>query len=345
MIFLDGIIFSLQKSGGISVYFNELMLFLSDKKKKYDFAIYPNDNKSLSNDVVNCRYRMSISIERFLRCKDISIGTHIFHSSYYRLPSKSYKGKVITTVHDFTDEIFPRGVKSKILSCQKRKAILKSDGIICISENTKKDLLKFIPEAKNIPIKVIYNGVAEFSPDKKDSTLSSLYVLFIGARKQYKNFDLCVKSLSRYENLNLIIVGGGELDINEIKLLDEYLYGRYVKENHVDEQRLNYLYSNAFFLFYPSQYEGFGIPVIEAMRSGCPVIATNCSSISEIASGYALLANEASVEEFVYCIDKLFDNNMRHKLISNGQQHAQKFSWNKCFTETIQFYDEVRDLK
>lgn len=349
MIFIDGIIFSLQASGGISVYFNELLSYLSRVNRCYDVALYPNNNPFAPQQTVNSEFRGSINFERFLRCNAYN-NSEIFHSSYYRLPQKKYRGKVITTVHDFTDEIYPRDYKAKILSYQKRKAILNSDGIICISENTRHDLLRFIPDAKSIPMKVIYNGVGDYAIGGNEKNLpTSLYpnpyVVFVGARKKYKNFNLCVQALSAFKELSLVIVGGGDLDSEEINLLNTHLKNRYAKESFVSDEKLKNLYSHAFCLFYPSQYEGFGIPVIEAMKAGCPVIATNCSSISEIASGYAVLAEKASIENFINCIQLLFDDNLRNKLIVDGQLHAQKFSWENCFSETVRFYDEVRGLK
>ncbi|EIQ0802455.1 glycosyltransferase family 4 protein, partial [Escherichia coli] len=311
--------------------------------------LYKNNNDLIKNYATNAEFRFSINIERFLRCRNFCSEATIFHSSYYRLPERQFRGKIITTVHDFTDEIYPRNAYAKILSYQKKKTILNSDGIICISDNTKRDLLNFIPEAKGIPIKVIYNGVGDFSynPDcvRNIASFKQPYALFVGGRKKYKNFNVCVQTLSQYKNINLVIVGGGDLDFQELKMLNRYLKGRYYKKGYVDDQQLNNLYTCALFLFYPSQYEGFGIPVLEAMKSGCPVIATDCSSVREIASGYALLAKEATVEQFSKCINLLLDESFREKMIYNGLHYAKKFTWDKCFSDTVSFYDEVRYLK
>lgn len=344
MITIDGIIFSLQNSGGISVYYNELLKYTDQLSECYQTLIYENKNPYASKLKINKHVRGSLNIERFLRCEYNSEDPNeIFHSSYYRLPDRKFKGKIITTIHDFTDEIYPRNIKAKLLSWQKMNAILKSDGLICISENTKKDLLRFIPEAKKIPIRVIYNGVSDF---KFNNIIEpKTQVIFVGARNGYKNFEICVNALEQVGELELVIVGGGDLSHQEIKNLNELLPGRYKKLGFVSETELNNLYSKAFCLFYPSSYEGFGIPVIEAMKSGCPVIAANHSSIGEVSGDAALLVDNINHESFVKELRKLFDEEFRSQLISSGLKNSERFSWKKCVSETIEFYNEIRSKR
>ncbi|MBU9830800.1 MULTISPECIES: glycosyltransferase family 4 protein [Rahnella] len=348
MIIIDGIIFSLQQSGGISVYFDELIKEIKKNDISYSLIVYDNNNPYVEGLPVNTKTRLNMNIERFL---DVDLGffekgSSIFHSSYYRLPNKKIRSEltVITTVHDFTEEIFSRGAKSYVHHWQKKRAILGSDGIICISECTKKDLLKFIPEAANIPIKVIYNGVGDFKPAANKKS-SEKYVLFVGARNGYKNFSACVQSLSTHSDLNLVVVGGGQFTNDEINFLEGNVPGRYRHAGYVTEVLLNDLYSQAYCLIYPSLYEGFGIPVIEAMKSGCPVIGSNSSSVSEIASGAAILIDDITSDKISDALVVLKDDVYRSNLIATGFEHSQKYSWSKMAEQTLNFYNEIRDPK
>ena len=123
----------------------------------------------------------------------------------------------------------------------------------------------------------------------------------------------------------------------ETKLLQK----DYFHYQGISAEDLNILYNNAFCLLYPSSYEGFGIPVLEAMRAGCPVVSTNLSSIPEVAGDAGLLVNNIKVEEFVKEIEKLEDNEFRDKIIAKGLEQSKKFSWDRCFEETFEFYKEV----
>jgi mannosyltransferase len=346
MILIDGIIYSLQQSGGISVYLNELLKQLKLNGIESDCLIYPNNNHYAQNMTVTNNPRLSIQLERYLdvKIKNKNQGNVIFHSSYYRLPKSNSGIKVITTVHDFTYEVYPDGLKTKLHHWQKKKAILNSDGIICISHSTKRDLLHFIPEAKDIPIKVIYNGVADFKPltvsvkEKKD-------VLFVGARGGYKNFETCAHSLKNHTELNLVAIGGGKFSSDELAMLNNILPGRFKHAGFISEQELNQYYSDAFCLVYPSLYEGFGIPIIEAMKSACPVIASNSSSIKEIATDASILLDDINKEKISEALTSLHDELLRNSLISKGIKRASLYSWSKMGIETINFYNEIREGK
>lgn len=346
-LYLDNIIFSSQTSGGISVYWKELLSRIL-KDESQDLTVIEqekNSNNIFRKEIVIPMEKLSyenkfpLSIYKFLPLTKKIEENSIFHSSYYRV-SYSKNVKNIVTVHDFTHEYFFPFHK-KILNYWKKKlAIMKADGIICISENTKKDLLKFHPWAKNKKIKVIYNGVGdEFFPI--ENIEKENIILFIGSRVSYKNFDIVVEILKELEDYKLIIIGGGKLSNFEIEKLDQIIPNKYEQKLGITSKELNMEFNKAFCLIYPSYYEGFGIPILEAMKAGCPVVTTNKSSIPEVAGDGAFLVGNISIKNFIKEILKLQDDSVREKIIKKGINQASNFSWNKTYKEVKKFYTEI----
>lgn len=358
-IFFDSIIYSLQNSGGISVVFSELLKrLLNDPDVNLTLIEYRNSNifrKELeisSRSLLKIPYpQIPIYLRRYIN-PYISNEKGIFHSSYYRTTNSPNLVNV-TTVHDFTYEYFRSGLPKFIHHIQKRDAIYKSKKIICVSDNTKKDLLKFYPNIKEHIIKVIYNGVDNIYHQllQKDETIlkqlipfsSGEFIIFIGDRKSlYKNFYLTV-NVCKITHQPLVIIGGGILTAKEDQLLKEKL-GEY-KFKHlgaINNIQLNLLYNHAFCLLYPSLYEGFGMPIIEAQRAGCLVVSSNYSSIPEVSGKGAVLLNDLSeykIADTLYQLRKetLFVANLK----MDGFTNAQRFSWEKCYKQTKQAYQEI----
>ncbi|MBC2769845.1 glycosyltransferase family 4 protein [Pusillimonas minor] len=342
VVVFDRIIRSIQRTGGASVLFNELSSRLNRDGIDYrEFGYEPSE--LLRPFYVEGRKRY---LERYRNAmvppSILSEGTGIFHSTCYRLPANgSYR--VVTTVHDFTYELHIKGIKALVHSWQKYRAVRGSDHIICVSENTKRDLLSYLPDVDESKITVVYNGASDiFRPLANAS--QKPYVLFVGQRKGYKNFTSLVSAMSKFRKLELVCAGGGDFADHELALLRHHLQGRFRHAGYVTDSDLNRLYCEAFCLVYPSLYEGFGIPIIESMRAGCPVVAVNTSSIPEVAGDAALLVEDGESATLAMALDKLHDKNYRENLIDKGLVQGSLFSWERCFQETLKIYNRVHAL-
>ena len=338
-IILDNIIFSLQKAGGISTYWFELYSRILRDHNDVFFVDRENENIVTKRHIISKEKILktgfsNLIVDRFINVSLKKVNENfIFHSSYNRITTNR-KAKHVVTLHDFVHEKYYSGVRRFLHSYQKGKAINKADAIITISENTKKDLLTYFPNTNINKIYVIYNGVSDdFYPLKIEDLKKDF--LFIGSREKYKNFDFAIKAIAQTNCFRLNIVGSF-LKQEEIIMLNKLIPGRWELFNNIDNAKLNELYNNAYALIYPSSYEGFGIPLLEAMKSGCPFIALNSSSIPEVAGNAGILIDNlefALFDDAVKQIDK-----RREEIIELGFEQVKKFSWEKCYQETINVY-------
>lgn len=354
IIVLDNIIFWLQKAGGISVVWYELLIRITKEKEAEVFFV---NQPTASNNIFfqfNLRNVIVDSkswINRIRQPKIYFDKKFIFHSSYYRY-CKSKNAINITTVHDFTHEYYFKGLKAKLNYYLKKRALKNSQGIICISENTKMDMLKIHPWTKNIPIKVIYNGVSEdfyclADPFHKMQNFypfincNKKYLLYVGSRTHYKSFDKVVKALAILEDDFELLIVGSVLTTDEKSFLDQLVPKRYHVFHNISNDILNIIYNISYCLLYSSIYEGFGIPILEAMKAGCPTISVATSSIPEVVGDAGIQVNSPDAKLFADAVKTLENIEERSKLIEKGILNAKKFSWQKNFDEVMSFYKEV----
>ena len=351
-LYFDNIVFDLQKSGGISVVWYELLKRICHQN---DFCIRFIDNEGSLNP-----YRQGldihedqilkgdscIAVSRYLPVSIKGSSPFLFHSSYYRYCNNPHAIN-ITTVHDFTYEYYRKGLPKKLHCWQKYQALRHSQYIICISENTKRDLLKFVPDIEEDKIRIIYNGVSDDYCVLDHSESSSVipfgrgkYVVFVGNRIGYKNFDF-LKEMIAKSNYNLVIVGS-PLSDEEVCDLERFVpRERYVCTGFLPNKDLNTLYNHAAALVYPSAYEGFGIPVLEAQKAGCPVIAYNSSSIPEVIGETPLLMNELTEKELLDKLSLLSNDELMKKVREDGLKNAARFSWDRMYQGYDNLYREA----
>lgn len=352
---LDNIIFALQRAGGISVYWYELLRRMKRDNLPFQMIDPPGATSNIFREKLDFDRAMLIEdrapplwLSRYLAYPAAKDGQFLYHSSYYRRPQSADATNVVT-VYDFTYERYRRGAPKWAHSMQKKAAVKAASGIICISESTKRDLLGFYPEIPESKIQVIYLGASELyrplhTADRRlapDGLLDAPFVLFVGGRDSYKNFRLALESTAMLQHYRLVSVGGGELKPGEAELSQKLLPGRHMHLPVADNERLNWFYNCAHALLYPSGYEGFGIPIIEAMAAGCPVVAAKVSAIPETCGGAGALVDEIRPDAFADQLLKLENTEFRSGMIRKGYAQANRFSWETCYRETLSFYEKV----
>lgn len=346
-LILDNIIFALQRAGGISIVWQNILEGILDSENiERTFFEYPNSNifrkeiKIPVNEIIHDTLGF-LNHKRYVNpsCRDIK-DNFIFHSSYYRTCTNP-QARNVTTVHDFTYDYFSHGIRKSVHCLQRNRAIMNSDAIVCISNNTKKDLLKFLPEVDHKKIHVIYNGVSnDYKPLQEKNKHYNNHVMFLGARVGYKNFKFSVEAIKQ-TSLNLLICGN-DLNEEEKTFLDKTLgLERYEVKVRPSNEELNELYNSVFCLLYPSSYEGFGIPVLEAQRAGCPVIALNVSSIPEIIGDNTLLMKNLTLTDFENKIEILRNQRNRDEIEKAGLENSKKYSWDKMSHEYLDLYNSL----
>lgn len=339
-ILLDGIIFSLQQHGGISVYFQELLKY-ADAHGLTGVVQCGPLKQSLPRGLQNIAldkvtYR---SLERYRSCH-VPAGASIFHSSYYRLPS-IINVPTVVTVHDFVYERYAKGPRRWAHMRQKHAAIRAAQAVICVSEATRQDLIEFVGEIPGQTVHVIHNGVSEvFRPRSLTSALIP-YVLYVGERRGYKNFTRLLAAMEFLPDLELHCVGGGELRSDEWAAVPVGVRQRIRQLGFVTDEALNEHYNRALCLVYPSSYEGFGIPVAEAMRAGCPVVSARCKAVLEVGGDALTIAADADPRTLADAVLRLTNAEYRNQVVSTGLEISRRFSWDRTHAGTLDVYKSL----
>ena len=274
----------------------------------------------------------------------------IVHETYFTKYSIApAKVKTVLTVYDMTYErltnFFPSVQK---ISQNKECAVKRADHIVCISESTKNDLIDTI-NINPDKISVIYLGYTKDTTrhENKLNINDKPYILYVGQRAGYKNFSRLLQAYAKSQrlqkDLRLVCFGADRFSNNEINQIREL---NIKPENVVhlkgDDGILNHLYLNASIFVFPSLYEGFGIPLLEAMSFKCPVVCSNTSSFPEVAGDAADYFDPCNLEEMTSSIESVvFSTEKRNHLIERGLERIKLFSWEKCAEETMKVYSSL----
>ncbi|HVR95676.1 MAG TPA: glycosyltransferase family 1 protein [Thermoanaerobaculia bacterium] len=351
---------------GIGTYVRNLVRSLAriDLENRYLLLCRPQDRDLLrdlpvnfqtvpeSAPVYSARELLALSW-RLYRSK-----LDLYHSTHYVLPA--WVGSpVVVTIHDIIHLLYPDFLPSRLafLYAQRmiRRSLHRGDRVIAVSQSTKSDLMQYF-DVDGGTIQVIHNGVEEAFrhrlPDEelqrwlRNLGIAQPYLLFVGNPKPHKNLDNVVKAYARARHLAvldapLICVGARTGSEFKIRQRAEYLGipDKVRILGHVAQEALPAIYQGASLFLYPTLYEGFGLPVVEAMASGVPVITSNTSALKEIAEGYAYLVDPLDIEGMAKAIASVMaDPERRARLAERGARRAQDFDWDLTARKTLDVY-------
>lgn len=345
-------IWTLQRNGGVSRYCFELINQLSNLGVRI-CVLQSENNNSYSRQfepaiVRKLKDESQFEIESVIRDILQEFSTGIYHATYFNKKNidiaKKLNLKTFVTVHDLIGDIYPE----KIRWYQRRnktqeKVSISCDRVIAVSRNTKDDLVKYYginPEK----IGVIYLGVTQMEARRPlDFGEEYPFVLHVGKRDGYKNFRLTLEALAQEETLkeiHIIAFGGGEFSREEKEYVNSLGMDKRTHQYIGDDTFLGFLYKSAIALVYPSYYEGFGIPPLEAMQFECPVIASNRASIPEVCGDSVLYIDPTSRESLQNAIAHVLKYKDTEK-IKFALKHSKKYSWEKTAKETLIQYQSI----
>lgn len=272
----------------------------------------------------------------------------LVHETYYAMRrSGSKKCPVVLTVYDMIHEKFSQHFhKVDPTSFLKRQAVKRADHIICISESTKRDLIEFFPFVEN-KVSVVHLGFSAYVPEIKEAVIDKPYLLYVGSRNGHKNFTNLLQSLANSEklrsNFDLIAFGGGTFSAAEQDAIAHLKFNSaQVRQVSGNDNLLALYYKKASAFVYPSYYEGFGLPPLEAMAQNCAVVSSNTSSMPEVIGEAGEYFDPHSTEQIAQAIERVvFSHSRKEELVRLGKKRLELFTWPTCATQTQQIYSQV----
>lgn len=269
----------------------------------------------------------------------------VCHLTYFDTPQVPAGCKVVVTMHDMIHELFPEMFGSDDPHPEwKKAAVARADGIICVSENTLLDLGRCI-NLDGKKTAVIHHGNSLASVDPKQVDCTYPYLLYVGTRGvDYKNFDLVLRALARCRDrigMHLVCFGGGAFSSVEQEKIGQAGLTGWVHQVGGNDAVLAGYYGGAGALIYPSKYEGFGLPPIEAMGFGCPVLASNAPPMPEIVGEAGLYFDPDDEKKLCDQLAAIADASTRLQWSEKAKNRAALFSWHQAAREAVHFYQEL----
>ena len=363
------------KVGGTETYVRGLLYGLSKVDKVNEYILFTNNSNHNSIEISSDRFSKILCMvsetsrlarvvyeQLFLPGIAAKHAVDILHSPGYVSPIAGKFAKVVT-IHDMQYMYYPAYFNKAKLAYWKYllpKSAKKSDVILTVSENSKADIIDFLKIPSN-KVFVTYEAAKLVSNSTEDDVIPDItkkfgiyddYILSVASLLPHKNLNKLIDSFVLLEDKiahQLVFVGLKRSALNEIKKTAENKLknpNRIAILGYIPDQDLSAVYKRASLFVLPSLFEGFGIPLLEAMSFGCPVAASNKTSIPEVVGDSAILFDPNSSEQIAEKIsDILFDNTLRERLIDKGLQRSKMFSWEKMAEDTIQAYSAAYKMR
>jgi glycosyltransferase involved in cell wall biosynthesis len=273
----------------------------------------------------------------------------ILHHTYFhpRFLSSRSAAKQVTTVHDMIPELYPETFDGRNPHLAKREYVQRSDLVLCVSQSAKEDLLAVYGDL-GVPIRVIHHGVGSgFSPHLgPPADPPGRYLLFVGKRSGYKDFGVLLEAFADLGDptLTLIAAGGDSFTAEENRQISAaHLQGR-VQQRPASDEELRRLYAHAELFVFPSRHEGFGLPTLEAMASGTPVLLANSSSHPEAGGDVAVYFPPGDPAALSTAMASLLQDPARRAALGTaGVARAAGFTWDAAARATAAAYRSILD--
>ncbi|NFH70316.1 glycosyltransferase family 4 protein [Clostridium botulinum] len=366
--FLNGNLIIRKNKSGVHFFHENIMrgLIKNGINLKTSFFNFTNKNTLLLEEKENNWIKDNIIQNKYLP----RILTYILPIEFFFGKSDIYicdgwipiticKSKKIAIVHDLMSKIYPENYSliMKLYLSLFFVQVKKADRIIAVSDTTKKDIIKYLNISAN-KIDVVYNGVnlkyiksIESDKSRININLNRKYILYIGEMRKNKNLISAIKAFELYCSINddkcyFYIAGKKSYEyeniINYIK--NKPIKNRIIFLGYISEKEKIKLYKNSFAFIFISLYEGFGIPILEAMACKTPVITSDCSSMKEIADGSALLVSPTNINEICKMIEKLNDERFRKNIIKLGNLCVKKYQWKDSVSKFEKILIKTKDI-
>ncbi len=352
-VLYDHQVFSYQAHGGVSRYFSELIQGLESRGHQAVRGWLWTPNRYLPGPdlfgslrfkgkaLLRSAANLQVSLSGLRRPFDL------FHPTYYdpyflsRLQGRPF----VLTIHDMTHELFPADLAdARTVTVRKKLLATLASRVIAVSENTKADAVRLLGlDSSKVVVVPHGNSLHPGFVQPKAPGNKEPYWLYVGARKQYKDFSVLVKALALrgagQRGETLVMVGGGAVTQGEAALLRiSGLAGRWTQTD-CSESELAGWYAGAMALVYTSRYEGFGMPLLEAMAWGCPVIASRSSCLPEVGGEAALYFSPGEADDLTKVLEQLDGNTERQRLIDSGYARERQYSWETAVERTLSVYE------
>jgi glycosyltransferase involved in cell wall biosynthesis len=250
----------------------------------------------------------------------------------------------VMTIHDLIPERF--GLRPEFARTKAERAPA-ADAIICVSETTRRDALAYLDVAPE-KLHVVHHGcrleVDAASSNAVENPVDGPFILHVGRRARYKNFDLLARAFSRSERLSstfkLVCFGGPEMSASERDRFEALGLGEHeLVYLRGSDSLLDRLYRQAQLFVFPSKYEGFGLPALEAMQRGCPVVSSTGGALPEVVGDAGEYFDPTDADDLAAALEKVaFDDDRRAELIEAGRERCRSFTWRKCAEKTTAVY-------